>query len=234
MKKTILLSLLSVLILGSCDNDVSYPYQGKDAVYFQVNSTWSVTTDSIEYTFAGKGKEEDVVEVRVNLQGNMAATDRKIQVVVDPSKSTAEEGLHYQPLAEEYVLPANEFSVNIPVTVLKKDATLENKKVTLALQLKPTDDFDLGITERTEVFLNISNMLKKPTYWEGTIKYYFGVYSRKKHELCIQILGLDFPETSGEYYSQTTMWSVYGKYMSNYFEENYPVYDENGGVIEPW
>lgn len=234
MKKTILLSLLSILMLGACDNDVTYPYQGKDAVYFQVNSTWSVTTDSIDYSFAGKGKEEDVVEVRVNLQGNMASVDRKIRIIVDPSKSTAEEGIHYQPLSGEYILPANAVSVDIPVTVLKKDASLENKKVTLALRLEPTTDFDLGITERTEVFLNISNMLKKPTYWESTIKYSFGVYSRQKHELCIQVLGLDFPETSSEYYSRNTMWSVYGKYMSNYFEENYPVYDENGGVIEPW
>lgn len=234
MKKAILICLLGILTLGACQNDVTFPYQGKDAVYFQVNSTWSVTTDSIEYSFAGKGKEEDVVEVRVNLQGNMAATDRKVRVVIDSSKSTAEEGIHYQPLAEDYILPANAVSVNVPVTVLKKDADLENKKVILALQLEPTADFELGITERTEIFINISNMLKKPTYWDSTIKYNFGVYSRKKHELCMQVLGIGFPETSSEYYSQNTMWGVYGKYMSNYFEENYPVYDENGGVIEPW
>jgi hypothetical protein len=30
------------------------------------------------------------------------------------------------------------------------------------------------------------------------------------------------------------MWDVYGAYMSDYFEENYPVYDENGKIIEPW
>ena len=129
MKKIILLCLLGILTLGACQNDITFPYQGKDAVYFQVNSTWSVTTDSIEYSFAGKGKEEDVVEVRVNLQGNMAETDRKVRVVIDPSKSTAKEGVHYQSLAEEYILPANAVYVNVPVTVLKKDADLENKKV---------------------------------------------------------------------------------------------------------
>ena len=106
--------------------------------------------------------------------------------------------------------------------------------MTLALRLEPTDDLALGVTERTEMRVLISNMLKRPSYWDSVIKYYFGTYSRTKHELCIEILGEDFPETSAEYYENSTWWEVSGQYMSNYFEENYPVYDENGAVIEPW
>ena len=80
----------------------------------------------------------------------------------------------------------------------------------------------------------VSNMLGKPLYWEGTISWDFGEYSRKKHELCILELGRDFPAEASEYSAESRMWDVYGAYMSNYFEENYPVYDENDRIIEPW
>ena len=29
-------------------------------------------------------------------------------------------------------------------------------------------------------------------------------------------------------------WQAYGKYMDNFFYENYPILDENGLAIEPW
>ena len=95
-------------------------------------------------------------------------------------------------------------------------------------------NLELGITERTSVRVLISNILTKPSYWDSVIKYYFGEYSRTKHELCIEQLGQDFPETSSEFYGSLTYWQVSGQYMSNYFEENYPVRDENGKIIEPW
>ena len=111
---------------------------------------------------------------------------------------------------------------------------MEEKQVTIALALKPSDELYLGITDRRTCRLLVSNMLGKPLYWEGTISWDFGEYSRKKHELCILELGRDFPAEASEYSAESRMWDVYGAYMSNYFEENYPVYDENDRIIEPW
>ena len=111
---------------------------------------------------------------------------------------------------------------------------LEKKQVTIALALKSSDELDLGITDRRTCRLLVSNMLGKPLYWEETISWDFGEYSRKKHELCILELGRDFPAEASEYSAESRMWDVYGAYMSDYFEENYPVYDENGKIIEPW
>ena len=132
------------------------------------------------------------------------------------------------------MLPGDSVYAHIPVIIYNKDEELENKQVEIVLALQPTESLGLGISDRRSCRLIVSNMLKKPTYWEGVITYAFGDYSRRKHELCIQILGIDFPETSGEYYDAYTMWQIYGAYMSNYFEENYPVYDETGAIIEPW
>ena len=228
---------LCMVALWGCQDNADYPFKGKDAVYFQLQTDdyyWSETLDSMVYTFAGKGVDEDTLWVRVNLQGDALPYARDILVVTDDEKTTAEEGLHYEALKPVYELPADSVYTQIPVIIYNKDEKLEEKQVTIALALKPSDELDLGITDRRTCRLLVSNMLGKPLYWEGTISWDFGEYSRKKHELCILELGRDFPAEASEYSAESRMWDVYGAYMSNYFEENYPVYDENDRIIEPW
>ncbi len=234
MKTKLTIFLCTLLCCWACKDNPDFQFLGHDAVYFQVSSDWEETVDSLNYTFAGKGTDVDVVYLRVNLEGNTAPRDREVRVVVDEAKTDAEAGLHYEALDDVYYLPADSVYLKLPITVYNKDNTLENRRVTLALQLEPTADLELGITERTSVRVLISNILTKPSYWDSVIKYYFGEYSRTKHELCIEQLGQDFPETSSEFYGSLTYWQVSGQYMSNYFEENYPVRDENGKIIEPW
>jgi hypothetical protein len=168
------------------------------------------------------------------LAGEVAAEGRPVIVVVDEERTTAKVGLHYEALQPEYELPRDSVCVNIPVIIYNKDEALENKQVVIALALKPSEALDLGITERLSCRLLVSNMLGKPIYWEQTIKYDFGDYSRRKHELCMIELKRDFPVEASEYSNERTMWEVYGAYMSNYFEENYPIRDENNAIIEPW
>lgn len=45
---------------------------------------------------------------------------------------------------------------------------------------------------------------------------------------------MDFPQTLDEYGNNYEAWQAYGKYMDNFFYENYPILDENGLAIEPW
>ena len=236
MKKIYFIFLL-LLALESCKDNADYPFSGKDAVYFQLETNdyyWSRTLDSLVYSFAGKGVDEDTLWIRVNLEGNTSSEPRSVVVVVDEEKTTAEVGLHYEPLKAEYELPRDSVYVKIPVIIYNQDPGLENQQVVIALALKPSEALGLGITERLNCRLLVSNRLGKPTYWESTIQYDFGTYSRRKHELCMIELKRDFPVEGSEYSDQRTMWQIYGKYMSDYFEKNYPVKDENGVVIEPW
>ncbi|HJD76926.1 MAG TPA: DUF4843 domain-containing protein [Bacteroides reticulotermitis] len=234
MKKILIFSILLATLCASCKNNEDYPFKGIDSVYFQVSENWAVVQDSINYTFAGKGLDEAVVWIRINLLGYATSHDRKVCVVVDAEETTAKEGMHYLALKDEYMLPADSIYLMLPVFIYNKDETLENRSVVLDLQLEGTEDLQLGIAERTKVRLLINNMLKKPSYWERVLKYNFGVYSRTKHELCILQLGFDFPEDVNDYDVNDPLWSVSGQYMSNYFEENYPVYDEDNNIIEPW
>ena len=195
MKKLYYIFLL-LIAFGSCKDNADYPFTGKDAVYFQLQTEsyyWTKTLDSIVYSFAGKGVDQDTLWVRVNLAGEVAAEGRPVIVVVDEERTSAKVGLHYEALQAEYELPRDSVYVNIPVVIYNKDEALENKQVVIALALKPSEALELGITERLSCRLLVSNMLGKPIYWEQTIKYDFGDYSRRKHELCMIELKRDFP-----------------------------------------
>ena len=217
MKKLYYIFLL-LITFGSCKDDANYPFAGKDAVYFQLQAKviigrrlWIVSfillpARGLSGYFVGSCKS-----------GREATPEgRPVIVVVDEEKTTAEAGLYYEALKVEYVLPGDSVYVNIPVIIYNKDKALENKQVVIGLALKPSEALELGITERLSCRLLVSNMLGKPTYWESTIKYDFGVYSRRKHELCMIELKRDFPVEGSEYSDQRSMWQVYGAYMSDY------------------
>ena len=163
---------LCLAVLWSCQDNADYPFKGKDAVYFQLQTDdyyWTQTLDSMVYTFAGKGVEEDTLWVRVNLQGDAVPYARDILVVPDDEKTTAEEGLHYEALKPVYELPADAVYTRIPVIIYNKDEELEKNQVTIALALKSSDELDLGITDRRTCRLLGSNMLGKPLYLEEQI-----------------------------------------------------------------
>ena len=49
---------LCLAVLWSCQDNADYPFKGKDAVYFQLQTDdyyWTQTLDSMVYTFAGRG-----------------------------------------------------------------------------------------------------------------------------------------------------------------------------------
>ena len=236
MKKLYYIILGLLVGLVACQENDKTDFDSNGAVYFQVNpSSWSDTRDSIVYSFAGKDGDSQTLNVQVNLMGETVNYERHVRVVVNSGKTTAQAGIHYAALEEEYILPAEAFSMNIPVVLYNKDPRLEEEAFQLVLDLEPSDDLELGLTARTTVRVIISNVLTRPYYWEDMyMDGIFGPYSRVKHEYCIRKLGRDFPQDSDEYRTNYGIWKAYGKYMDNFFYENYPILDENGLAIEPW
>lgn len=228
--------ILLCTAVSACQENEMKGYSGTDALYFQADaSSWSSKSDSVVYSFAGKENTVYTVNLLVNLQGNPTGHDRAVKVAVDPARTTAQEGLHYSPLQAEYTLPAGQMQMTIPVELRNSDPALEEKSVQLALELLPTDELQLGLTGRTHIRIIVSNILTKPSYWDVyRMDYYLGPYSRTLHESYIRILGKDFPATVEEMMPVFEDWQQYGAYMDQYFTEHYPVYDENGNIIEPW
>lgn len=235
MRNIYYLVLGLLIILQACQENEKNDFESNGAVYFQPNAgSWNDPRDSIIYSFAGKEGDVQTLNIQVNLMGDIVGYERQVKVVVDKEKTTAEEGTHYKALEEMYILPANAYQMMIPVTLYGSDIRMEERSFQLVLKLEETEDLQLGLSSQTSVRVIMSKMLTKPAYWEEfELEYDWGTYSRVKHEYIIRVLGMDFP-TEEEYDSNFSVWIAYGKYMDNYFMENYPIYDENGLAIEPW
>lgn len=231
MKKIFYIGMLLGL-LTACQENERDDFGSTGAIYFQTNpSDWNNTTDSILYSFAGKAVEEKTLHLQVNLMGEATDHDRKIRLVADQEKTTAEAGVHYQALSDFYILPAGAYSVQIPVTLLRGDTHLKKQFFQLTLRLEASEDLQLGLTRRTITRILMADMYMKPTYWDDT--WWLGDYSAKKHELFIQRFG-DFPETAEDLDNDYARWRAYANTISQYVEDNYPVLDENNQPIEPW
>lgn len=140
MKKFLLVNVWAILIgcsLLGCQENERVLYAEKPAVYFS-----SVTEeDSLFYSFASGLTDEDVVSIPVRIIGTSVDKDRSVSIAVDP-ESTAKKGVHYKDVGESVLLKAGSVETDIQVTVMNKE--LENGDVKLILDLKPSEDFDLG------------------------------------------------------------------------------------------
>ena len=223
------------ILLVACQENEMNTFDHEGAVYFQLTSNWSDGVDSVVYSFAGKTIEQDTLWLLVDLMGEAVDYDRALRLVVDAENTTAVEGTHYAALQPEYILPAGAYQVQVPVVLYNKDPMLEERSFQLGMRLEPTSDLQLGLTARTKVRVLLTAMLMKPSYYEKGLSYYFGTYSKAKHEICIQVLGEDFPATYEEFSNNWDYWVAAGSYMDNYFYENYPIIDpETNMPIEPW
>lgn len=232
MKKIFYIGILFGL-LTACQENKMNDFDCTGAVYFQINpSNWNDLTDSVFFSFVGKKVTEQTLNLQVNLLGDPVDRDRKIRLVVDREKTTAEAGVHYRALEDFYILPKNAHNVQIPVTLLQGDARLKKEFLRLTLKLEASDDLQPGLTQRIVTKIWVTDMYIKPTYWEES--YTFGEYSTKKHSLFLEQFGEDFPETLEEFNANYHLWRARANTISQYVEENYPVLDENNKPIEPW
>lgn len=233
MKKIFYIGIILGL-LTACQENKMNDFDCTGAVYFQIDpSYWSNVADSILYSFAGKKVTEKTFNIQVNLLGETVDRDRKIRLVVDREKTTAEVGVHYRALEDLYILPKNANNIQIPVTLFQGDERLKKEFLQLTLKLEASDDLQLGLTNRTVIRILMADMYMKPAYWDN-ISWYWGNYSVKKHSLLLEQFEVDFPETALEYSKDFYLWQARANMISQYVEENYPVLDENNQPIEPW
>ncbi len=238
MKKLIFRTSIVALLLvifSSCTQDDPIGFTGKQGVYFNATDG---TIDSLYYSFLGKIPDVDTIKIPLKVMGNKLVTDQLYKVVIDETKTTAVEGLHYKKLEESYVFPANKFGTDLKLVVNRNDPALLTEDRVIALKLVPTDDFDLGYSNKVNLRVFITNRLIKPSYWDTYLYIYFGDYSKVKHNIAINTQGHDFPllETDAKSTAKgfgTTYWGIQGRGVCSYIIEN-EVYDEDGNRIYPW
>lgn len=248
-KKTTILSLLVFgLLFVGCKENKYEGFESDGSVYFQTNSAnWTMVNAGTAYSFAGKTIDQDTVWMQVNLLGAPVDHDRTFAIATNDN-NTAVAGTHYEAFKSGYTMPAGEMTVKVPVIIYNSE-DIKTQMIRLSFSLVATNDLGLGLSGRTDYYIDITSFLNKPSYWdepydpyEGTewegmyaitAADYWGPYSRVKHEKCMEILGKDFPSDLMTLLTDA-YWDAARAYMSNYFAENYPIYDENGNPIDPW
>ena len=196
MNKLILFLLIIIACVG-CRKEETTTYGSSDNVYFDFDPA-TTDRDSIIYTFAyTPGLEQDTVFLPVRVSGMRADMNRSFGVRVDDARTTAVAGSHYEPLQQNYSVPADSGALLLPVVLLNSDPALSERSVVLTLQLSAAD---LGIADTSIVTARIvfSNKLEKPVWWEMWLG---GYYSQVKHELFLissgttdlTLSGLDAP-----------------------------------------
>ncbi|MCQ4873173.1 DUF4843 domain-containing protein [Butyricimonas paravirosa] len=240
MKRIFILFILAVLcscskndrlVYDSGMHDIYYPVvkDGRDSVFVSLLTADGVLTTTVD----------------VKLLGETLLAPAKFKVEVVKEKTDAVEGVHYEKLPEYYEFPAGEFVYKMPVNLIKGDKGITEEAVSLTLRLVGTSDLGVAYVDRAEIRLIIADMVKMP---EGTgyygdmtaFKKLFGEYSRKKHEMIIEMTGHDFWD--GNYGSYG---GVYGiayemEYYTPYARKLYKIItqneikDENGNIMQGW
>jgi hypothetical protein len=226
MKLTIYKSLLiftTVATLMSCSKDDRLLFNEPTSIYVEA------TPDSVDYTFATSPATvlTDTINIPFRIIGTSSESDRKISFV-PRADATAKEGYHYK--IGEAVIRANEFSTTVPVYVFRK-AGLKDSVVTVILDLKESADFKLGYADRLNYKISITDILLKPTLWDGVWSGYFGSYSEVKFRFLLEATGrtnwnaYPFPQDT-RYLSQKAKNALLA-----YNQANGDLIDENGEVV---
>lgn len=229
MKSLFYIIWLSALV-GACSSTDNYPWFGPDSVSFSKNDS-----ARISYSFANTLKVgADTVWLDVLLTGEPKNETRYFSIEI-LSDGNAKERLHYLPLEAHYELAANAVSSRIPVTVLDIDEQLRDTAFFLHVRLINTETLATGYPELLDKWIFISRRYEKPSIWDDPagIGGFYGEYSRVKHEICVNEIGLPFPVTLDEYQKKFSFWRAWAAKMTLYFSQN-TVYDENGKKIESW
>lgn len=222
IKKGMMMAAVA-LSISSCKKDTPLMFNEPTSVYVESN------VDSTVYTFATSPVEvvSDTINVNYRIIGNSAPTDRQISLVVRDG-ATAKMGYHYT--VGPAVVKANEFSTVVPIYVYRK-AGLKDSTVTAILDIVENADFKTGYPKRLRYKVTISDILLKPTIWDGAWASYFGTYSEVKFRFLLRVTGrtdwnsYPFPQDS-RYLSQRAKLA-----LLEYNQANGDLIDEFGQAV---
>jgi hypothetical protein len=193
MERTIILLLAAVVLATGCRKADKVTYHANDNIYFNLEPYG--LQDSVLYTFAYHPELlTDTIYIPTSISGPRVNADRYFKVTVVDTATTAKVNIHYAPLKDEYLVPANAGEVFMPLVLFNTDTLLLKRTYSLMLQMVPSGDFDADFTTLVTARIVFSNKLEKPRWWDMWLG---GYYSQVKHQLFRLAATTDDLSTSG-------------------------------------
>lgn len=231
MKKIAYLLTVASLVftLFSCDQEIHFPYEGKDRVqfkHFDVENQKRVYFDSTTFSFGLKQDDVlfDTLKVVVELMGNPSEVDRKYNVEVIADSSTAVEGIHYKPFSREQIFKAKKIRDTLRIVIIRENLDRDYTKPVnkrLDLKLMESKDFELGLSRGLTGKFLLNDFLSEPKWWgkHGALSY----YHPKKWRILMQYNEL-YANAETCKFNQNNEGGTYASNLSLYLNRNI-IYD---------
>ncbi len=182
--------LALVALFYSCDQEIDYPYSGKDRVHFKhyVFDSWNnsftyYTSQILSLGLLPVEVERDTVDIIVELLGKVSDKDRTYKIMVNADSTTAETGRHYETLEEMHTFRAGLTADTLKIIINRNELSTSFRNPEdeiLFLEIVESDDFSLGLTAGTTTKLIINNYLSEPEWWEDSFFGALGFFHPKK------------------------------------------------------
>ncbi|SDJ34772.1 protein of unknown function [Pedobacter sp. ok626] len=190
MKSNILIVAIAISLLFACKKETLQEYNSAENIYLNYTNQ-----DTLVYSFAYvQGTDKDTIMLPVIVSGKRVNHARSFSISVVDTSTTAVSGIHYEPLKDAYIMPADSGTVKIPVILKNIDPALTSKSVLLTIRVSGGADFETALPVKTRTkSITFSNRLEQPVWWSqwGEMK----EYSRTKHQLFLIASGtIDLPD----------------------------------------
>ena len=233
----LLLPLLAMCGLGSCNSIVYDEEYSKDGFYHAQNAVYfhyPEAQDTLRfYSFGALPVEtqEYVMHIPVRIAGVPQKHAQKFKLVVDPA-STMKAGVHYKELNLEPVVPVDSVDAVVPVTLLRNALSPDKDTLKLILRLEPTSDLALKYPKANKVEIQVTNVITAPYWWEYYIDK-FGIFERRKYLMMLAYYH------SNESELMEAMWQDSNQFFLNFMKvyrtlQADPTYDKSFLPANPY
>ena len=190
-----ILFFITLLLTTSCDKEINSLYKDKGRIQFKYytldyNKKMIINTKSI-FSFGMMADQiiQDTAKIVVEFLGTPSEFDRTYKVKVAMDSTTAVVSKHYEVIDNIQTFRAGKLKDTLKIIVYRKELSTsftDPQDVRLALELEPSEDFDLGMKDGLKTYLYINNYVSEPIWWKAPLRYdYIGFYHPKKWKILI-------------------------------------------------
>lgn len=216
MKRLLIILMVCGIFAVACKKEDLQQYTEKSRIYLNLPRAFyapfsksSPANLRIDYAPQNSSKKTDTLSLTVQASGSAATVDRTFILERNPAGGDAREGIDFDLLDKNFVVPAGMFDAKIRV-VIRRTPLMTKQAVSFTYALKANYNFELGPDRDTLNFTRnsavmkitmlkfiASDMVMKPDNWDSFIAKYFGVYSERKFRFIIDVLNkVSFPSTT--------------------------------------
>lgn len=171
-----IVALAAAVSAAGCSEADKLMFKGPDTVYFRLPKAKNITDNAISingdsmiiFTFAYYDLDrvsEYEIGIPVETASFPSARERKYHIEVTPGSNTRA-GVDYVELAPEQTFKAESLFDTLRVKFLRNNSMQSEQKL-LRIDVADGGDFQKGLVENRTVYIQVSDMLEKPVWWDA-------------------------------------------------------------------